>query len=323
MTDIAEERTRLLVKVSHLYYMDGLNQQEIAERLGISRPQISRMLSAAKAQGIVQISIRNPYSEEQVYERVIAETFGIHDVIIIQMPEEEQHLVDLKLARAGAALLESVLKDYDTVGIMAGRTVSELSKELNYFSRKHMKIVPLIGGWGAEGATWHANSNARVIGEKLKAKYLQLNAPAIVGSKEVRDTIVNEPEISKVVDMWDQVNVAVVGISQVTDEASVVKFGYFGTKEMNEIKSMGAVGGICTSFLDEQGHVISYPSEQRLIGMNAETLRRIPNVIATASGLDKVPAICSVLRGKWVNVLVTDMATAKAVLEWHHAHPVT
>ncbi|MNR58489.1 Deoxyribonucleoside regulator [compost metagenome] len=86
---------------------------------------------------------------------------------------------------------------------------------------------------------------------------------------------------------------------------------------------MGAVGGICTSFLDEQGHVISYPSEQRMIGMSAETLRRIPNVIATASGMDKVPAICSVLRGKWVNVLVTDMATAKAVLEWHHAHPVT
>jgi deoxyribonucleoside regulator len=50
MTEMQNERRRLLVKISRLYYEDGLNQQDIAKRLGISRPHVSRMLAAARAQ---------------------------------------------------------------------------------------------------------------------------------------------------------------------------------------------------------------------------------------------------------------------------------
>ena len=58
MNDIQNERVRLLVKISRLYYEDGLNQQDIAKRLGISRPHVSRMLAVARAEGIVNTWVR-------------------------------------------------------------------------------------------------------------------------------------------------------------------------------------------------------------------------------------------------------------------------
>ncbi|MDF2658024.1 MAG: MarR family transcriptional regulator [Paenibacillus sp.] len=322
MSDIGEERTRLLVKVSNQYYNDGLNQQEIADRLGISRPQVSRMLSMARAAGIVQIKIKNPYSEEQQYERAIAETFGIHDVSVLNVPDADPRTIETQLARAGSALLESALKDHDIVGVMAGRSIAAIGNEIGFVQRKGLQFVPLVGGWGSEGAPWHANSNARSLAEKLKSKYRLLNAPAVVASKEARDVFVSEPEIADVFRMAGKTNIALVGIGQVSEQATIVQSGYFSKSDIENVRSLGAVASYCTSFLDENGKLVPYDLEQRMIGMTAGELRKVPNVIAIASGEEKVPAICATLRGRWIDVLITDMETAKLVLKWHNEHPV-
>jgi deoxyribonucleoside regulator len=319
---MTQEKMRMLVKVSTLYYMDGLNQQEIAVRLGISRPQISRMLAAAKSEGIVQIGIKNPFSEEQTYERAISETFGIHDVIVVHVPGADRQIIDLQLARSGAALLENVLKDHDIVGVMAGQTLASIGNEINYFTRKNMQFVPLVGGWGSAGAYWHANSNTRLLAEKLKSKYWLLNAPAIVASQQAKDILMRENEIGNVLSLAKQANVALVGIGQVSDQATIVKSGYFDVKDIEEVRSLGAVSNICTSFLNDLGESIPYHAEARMIGLSAADLRKVPNVIAVASGEDKVSAITAALRGKWIDVLVIDMETAKSVLEWHRFHSV-
>ncbi|MCU6709577.1 sugar-binding transcriptional regulator [Paenibacillus sp. J5C_2022] len=319
--EISQERTRLLVKISTLYYIDGMNQQEISQRLGISRPQISRMLAAAKSEGIVQIAIRNPFSEEQTYERAISETFGIKDVIVVHTPDADQSIADLQLARAASALLESAIRDRDVVGIMAGRTIASVGAEMNPGVKKNVQFVPMVGGWGSEGAAWHANSNTRIFAEKLKARYLLLNAPAVVASQEARNHFVQEQEIANVLETARGADVALVGIGQVSDKAAIVQSGYYGRKEIDEVQSLGAVSNICSSFLNEAGERIPYEAESRMIGLDVEDLRSIPNVVAIASGKDKVEAIACALRGRWMNVLITDKATAKSVLDWHRTHP--
>ncbi|MFD0713006.1 sugar-binding transcriptional regulator [Paenibacillus sp. GCM10027626] len=319
--EASQEKTRLLVKISTLYYIDGMNQQEISARLGISRPQISRMLAAAKSDGIVQINIRNPFSEEQTYERAISETFGIKDVFVVQTPEADGQVIDLQLARAASALLENVIRDRDVVGIMAGRTIASVGREMNYIGKKDVKFVPMIGGWGSEGAAWHANSNTRVFAEKLKSRYLLLNAPAIVASREAREVFLKELEIADVLETARKATVALVGIGQISEKAAIVQSGYFNRNEIEAARSAGAVSNICSSFLNAAGECVEYEPQSRMIGIDIDELRRIPNVVAIASGSDKVEAIGAALRGRCMNVLVTDMATAKRVLDWHRSHP--
>lgn len=315
MEKIVEERIRMLVKVSTLYYMDGLNQNEIAERLGISRPQISRMLSAARSEGIVHITIQDPFSEEHQVERELIETFGIKNAVVVHVPGGDKQLLEQQLAKSSSELIESILRDHDIVGVMAGRSIANVTSKLNYFSRKNMQFVPLIGGWGAEGSEWHANANARKFGEKLKSKYWVLNSPAIVGSQQTRNVLMEEQDINEVIKLGKKATTVLIGIGQVSEEATIVRSGYFKRDDIIELHAKGAVANICTSFLDKKGDIIPYNEENRMIGLSALEMREAKSVIAFASGHEKIEAIRASLHGKWIDVLVTDISTAKNLLK--------
>jgi DNA-binding transcriptional regulator LsrR (DeoR family) len=52
-----------------------------------------------------------------------------------------------------------------------------------------------------------------------------------------------------------------------------------------------------------------------VIGISLDDLAQLPNVILAAGGLHKVPVIRAALRRGIVRTLVTDEATAKALLD--------
>lgn len=310
-----DERKRLIVKICRYYYMEGKNQQEIADRLHISRPKVSRLLSQAREEGIVNISIKNPFIEEQSYESALVEHFGIKEAIVVNTDEKNTMEVMRRLGNAGAVYLESVLKDKDTVGVMAGKAMWALTEEMEYFPRKNLCFVPLVGGWGNEGNYWNSNMNVRELGEKLKSTYYLLNAPAFVASKETRNMLLNEPEIMQVIDIAKKADIALIGIGQVSDNSGIVKSGSFRMEDIEEVKKYGAVANICTSFIDKNGDCIKYFGNDKTLGLTVDEIRKIPQVIAIANGTDKVEAIHATLLGKWIDILITDISTAKAVLE--------
>lgn len=319
MQNINDEKIRLLVKISTLYYLDGLSQLEISQQLSISRAQVSRMLSAAKSEGIVQIAIKNPFGEEQQFEHALRENFKIKNAIIINIPEADQRLVNLHLARAGAILLESIVKDNNIIGVTSGKSVNMLGQELHFFSRKNMQFVPLVGGWGAEGATWHSNSNSRLFGEKLKSKYFLINSPAVVASEKVRNIIMAEPEISEVIALARNATVSIIGIGTASKEDTIVTSGYFSKQTLIDWNRRGVEAIVCTSFLDKNGNIVPCEEESRMIGLSVKELRNSKNVIAIASGERKAAGIGATLRGGWIDFLITDLATAKSILSWHQS----
>ncbi len=314
MTEKNQDRFRLLVKICQLYYEEGLNQMEIAKRLGISRPHVSRMLTAARNEGIVRISINNPFSAEQELEKSLIDAFGIQDALVVDSSDMEPAGLPALLGRTGAALLESVLRDGDIVGIMAGHTIGCAAEEMDYFERDNLQFVPLVGGWGSDGAAWHASTNAMAFANKLKSKYSMFHAPALVANEETGMLLRQEPEIAKVLELARSSRVAVVSIGEVSEEATMVKSGSFSGEDMTVLKKLGAAANLCTSFLDERGQVIEFPGSSRLIGLGARELRAIPTVIGIAGGAAKVTAITAALKGKWIDVLVTDSETARDIV---------
>ncbi|GCE30017.1 transcriptional regulator [Dictyobacter alpinus] len=307
----------MLVKISRLYYEDGLNQQDIAKRFGMSRPHVSRMLATARDQGIVNITIRNPYSREQDVEQELVETFGILDAFVVDLEDHSEQKLLHQLGRSCAALLESVLKDNDIVGVMAGRTITAIAAELDYFARNGLQFTPLVGGWGSTGSSWYANANTMLFAEKMQSPYWLLHAPAVVVSQETRELLMKEPEIAAVLELARTCTVAVVGIGQVSKEATIVQSGYFGNADLNDVIQKGAVANVCASFLNIQGENIAFSAKTRMLGIDIEELRHHTNVIGVAGSQDKVEAITATLRGKWIDILVTDLETAQQVLAFH------
>lgn len=314
---VEKERIRLMVKASKMYYIDGLNQVEISKRLRKSRSQISRLLAAAKAEGYVQVTIRDPFAKEHALEDSLVEAFDVQEVVVTHAGEEMSSTSDVAFAQTAAQWLGNVWQDDDVVGVMAGKTLNLVAKHLTVTDKKNLQFVPLIGGWGKKGVYWDANSNTRIFGERLKSKIWQLNAPAIVNSKETKDRLLAELDIMEVLTWAKKSSIALIGIGQVSDEATIVETGYISRDEIQQVQQRGAIANICTTFLNQSGQAIGVPFDAQIIGLSGADLRKIPYVVGIARGLEKVPAIFSTLKGGWLDVLITDQPTAEAILAYH------
>ncbi len=315
MFPIDEERVKLIIKICNLYYFDELTQQQISERLGISRPHVSRMLTLAKTAGIVNITIKNPYSEEQKFEKKLVEKFGILDAVVVDTfnlpPVNSMEIVTTGVS----SLLKRFVKDGDIVGISAGNTMNVVSENIEYIDRNNLSVVPLIGGLGPDGATWQANRIARNLAEHLHCNYYQLNAPAFVSSKKTHDVFMSEPEIEDVCNLGLKSTLALTGIGTLKEYATIIRSGLLKDSDIEELRSKGAVSSICNSFLDANGNCIDFSGNDRMIGATITQLHGIPKIIAVAVGIDKIDAIKAVLVGGWIDYLVTNLETAKAILQ--------
>ena len=49
---VSELEHRLLYRIAHAYYEDGLTQERIAAHFGLSRPKVSRLLQKARSEKI-------------------------------------------------------------------------------------------------------------------------------------------------------------------------------------------------------------------------------------------------------------------------------
>lgn len=313
--ELEKERLRLMVKVCQLYYQEGINQQEIAKRYGISRPQVSRLITAAKSEGIVEINVRNPFGKETTLEKKLIKHFNLKDAIVVDTSNLDSEASYTSLAIAGSVYFESVVNDNDIVGVMAGKSITAIANELNDIKRSGIHFVPLVGGWGLQGVKWHANTNVTQFARKARGEYWLLHAPAYVSSIDIHKTLLEEPQIKKVIDLANQANIALVGIGQISENATFFKSMNITQEELKEIKKEGTVGSIGTSFINSEGAEVGINFSRRMLGITGENLRKVPLVIGFASGASKVDAIHASLKGKWLNVLITDMETANEILK--------
>jgi len=81
------------------------------------------------------------------------------------------------------------------------------------------------------------------------------------------------------------------------------------------LKEHGAVGDVCCHFLDAEGNPCLPELSERIVGLTLEQLRAIPKTIGIATGAEKAPGVAAVLRGSYVDVLITDQELAEGLLE--------
>jgi DNA-binding transcriptional regulator LsrR (DeoR family) len=62
------------------------------------------------------------------------------------------------------------------------------------------------------------------------------------------------------------------------------------------------------------GEPINLEINERIIGLTLEQIKAVPGVIAVAGGREKYDLIRAALRGRIMNVLATDHATAESLL---------
>ncbi len=307
----------LLVRVSRMYYERGMTQQEIARATRLSRPTISRLLDRAKRVGIVEVRIVDPSSDAESIVATLVRRFGLREVILAS-PTVAGEPPRQRVGRLVAEYLQCILRDGMTLGMSWGKTLREMALALKPAHLAHLTIVQMMGGLAVLEDSLDTTGLAQEVGRVLGGRTVQFLAPALVESPEVRRRIVSTPEVRQAMGFLRRLDAAVVGIGAISPHVPLVERGYFTAEAMDKYRHLGARGEMLLQFFDADGRPM-VGLNRRVVGMSLRDLASVPLVIAGVSGPpDKSEAILAALRGRLVHVLITDVTTARRVLERVH-----
>ncbi len=305
---------RLLYKIAHLYYLEGLSQKQIGLRFGLSRIKVSRMLKQARDLKIVQITLLPGNERTDSLEQEIETKYRLDEAIIISCEPDKSEKEKLQeLGSAAAECLVRGIQGDETIAITWGHTLLSVVDSLPTANYPDLRIVQSLGGLSQPDSRINAADLARRTAQALGANLTLLSAPGIVENKEVRDALLHDPQIKLTLEMAAKANIALIGIG-VPAPASLSLAEVLRKQDFERLTARNAIGDIGLQFFDELGHPIRDEIHDRIVGLSLTQYKAIPRVIAVASGEEKVNAIRAAIKGKIINVLVTDERTAETLL---------
>jgi DNA-binding transcriptional regulator LsrR (DeoR family) len=317
---------RLVAKVARLYYERGLKQSEIARMLEISQPTCSRLLKRAHAERIVRIIVTPPSGSCLELEEALQSAYHLKEAIVVDVVEDEEQILR-DLGSAAAYYLEATLKPEDVVGISSWSatllaTVDAMGPPASHAHAGRARVVQILGGVGSPGAEVHATHLTQRLARLIGAEAIFLPAPGVVGSPKARAVLMEDPFVAKAVAQFGRVTLALVGIGAVKPSRLLASSGNaFEAAELLALRRHGAVGDVCLRFFDGLGKPVATELDGRVIGMELRQLRAVNRSVGVAGGFRKFAAILGALRGRWINVLVTDRRTAERLLKRHAEQP--
>lgn len=307
----------LLYTAARLYYEDDATQAEVAERLGTSRATVSRLLAEAKRQGIVRIEVVPP-AEARPGDLAdqLARALHLEKVFIsapMPIPGAGRTVVDVMgrvLAPAVArALSEAGLLPGDGLLVSSGRTVYEVAQH-ELTPLPGVVIAPTVGGNDQPEEWYQTNEITRLVANRVGGRPNYLFAPALPGP-ELYQSLLKDPSIQRVLHQWPTARCALMGVgAPPLTRADIPRFVPTGSGSLR-----AAVGDVCSRFYDRSGREVAFEGGDRLIALELEALRHIPVTIAVAVGRDKLDSIAAGALGGHFKQLVTDPATAQALLD--------
>ena len=295
-----------------LYYEDGKTQGDIAEIMGISRATVNSYLADARSRGIVNISLEPSRLSSLSIAQELKRHFGLNDCLVVPSDDGSRPLID-RLGTAGAQAIARLLKSGDTLAVAWGRTVLAVAEQANVPNLQDVTIVQATGGTRARFA-YTPELSAAAFANATGGKLVNITAPAIVSAPEVRETLLREPLIEDQFATLAKANKAIFGVASLRPNSTIHSSGFFESVSLQDYLAKNAVGVLAGRFIDAKGQPIAGPLDDRTIGISLDMLKSIGLRIAVAGGFDKVPAILAALRGGYINVLITDAATGRGIL---------
>lgn len=308
---------KLIAKVCHLYYREHLTQADIGGRLGLSRHKVGRLLRDALERDVVRIEIRSPHSETVDLERRVEARFGLKAAVVVDAETgADAAAIKQQVCEAAGQFLCQLLRKRAVIGIGWGSTTSELVRQLPPHACEGGRVVQITGGNKALPNQFDCHEVTRRLAEKLGVQPVLLHAPGIVDRKATRDVLLGETSIAETFRLFDQLDVAVVGVGSLVPvrSSTLLASGYVASSDLTELITLGAVGDVFSYFIDQQGRLVPTPLHERMITIGVEQITKIPWSIAVATGAVKARAVRAAVRGRFVNTLVIDSVLAEALL---------
>ncbi|MEQ8653307.1 MAG: sugar-binding transcriptional regulator [Kiloniellales bacterium] len=309
-----DEEQRFLARVAWAYHVEGLTQGAVAEKLGVTRLRINKALAEARRQGMVRVSINSDFAPCLELEEALKHRFHLQEANIAPSPGDPanvQTIVGTALGhRLHGLLAKPTIKLF---GMSWGNTLNLATRFMEPLNRPDLEIVATMGGL-TQGSDLNSFEITTRLADLCNAKHSYFTAPLYAGTAESRDTMMELDVIAELLRKIRRVDALAMAAGDLSERSILVRHGLPADVTLADLRAAGAVGDLQGYFLNAEGQPVDHPINERVIGINLDDLRPIPNVVLAAGGLHKVPILRAVLSTGVVDSFVSDEETARQVL---------
>jgi DNA-binding transcriptional regulator LsrR (DeoR family) len=311
----SNEKLDLATRAAWLYYVAGNTQNEIAEKLQISRPVAQRLVAFAVEKNLIRVRVDHRIADCLSLAQQLCERYGLALCEVVPIDGDTTEQVDRKLAVAGAQVMERYLANDKpiVVSIGSGRTLKAVVAQIGQIDRPQHRFVSMVGAIAQDGSS-NRYDVAQQLSEKTGGKHFMLPAPLMADSEAERAQWVNHRLYRIVDELAQKADVAFVGIGNVGINCPLHEDGFITRSEVEEMMHGGAVAEWLGLPIDAQGKRVVSKTGARVTSLKLDSPPKRPT-IGFAGGQRKRDALIAALKGQWLSGLVTDELCARAALE--------
>lgn len=305
---------RLLARIAWAYHIEGMTQEAVADKLGVTRLRVNKALAEARRSGLVRVTLNTAFAACFALEARLKTAFRLSTAFVAPSPNRPEDVQTMVGAALGNLLSEALAGPAIRLfGMSWGNTLNLATRYVAPLDRPDLEVVSVMGGL-TQGSDLNSFEITTRLADLCNARHSYFTAPLYAGSAETRDTIMGLDVFAGVLAKIRGVDALAMAAGDMSRRSLLMRDGLPADVTMAELIDAGAVGDVLGWVLDAEGRPLDHPINERVIGIGLEDLRGIPDVILAAGGPHKVAIIRAVLGLGVIDTLVTDEATAGALL---------
>ncbi|HHY70077.1 MAG TPA: hypothetical protein GX519_00075 [Thermoanaerobacterales bacterium] len=292
--------------------------------LNISVPTVSRLIKRAVKDKLVEFVIRDPYIECIKLEEQIKQAFDLKDVIIAPSPHlKDENKVESTenrkklVALEGARYIQRIITENDVLGISWGKTMYHLIHYLNPCQKVNAAFVTLHGSVSSIESELDVRTLVSRIAMTFGGKNYSLLMEGLMSNAEIVNSIKQEKNVKRVFEIFDRITISVCGIGSFYPqvESALSKSEYLCGSELAKLKNKNVAADLALRFIDLDGNECDTDLKDRTLSIDLDKFKKIKTKITVAAGQSKAHAVLAALKGKLVDVLITDYTLGKKLLK--------
>ena len=309
-SNLAGEQLR--ARIAWYYFVAGLTQQEISDRLGIARARVNKIAGQLRSDGSVVIDIRLPLASCVGLEEKLKDVYGLKSAAVVPALDDDEQQRRM-LGEAAASILDEMIADGQGISVGWGRTLSATIKQLRSRRLRDSSVVSLMGGLtrGSETNTFGVSTE---LAKTLGADCYYITAPVYCPCVESREFLLQHSGVNEVMERARRPDLSIVSCGDLTSKTPLTTINSVHER-LPQLRKCGAIGEILGTFLDADGAPVAHELNDTVIAMSPADLKKVPNSVLISGGLYKADIIHAILAAGYVNNLVTDEAVAQRLLQ--------
>ena len=296
----------LMAEVALLYYKKDLTQQQIADILQITRQTVSKLLTAAIQENVVEINIRNPLAERKELESQLQSLYGVR-AIVCGASKDNDDLRKIATTQAAIQYLSQLIQQENLrIAVSWGRSVQSVVQSFPNTQTSGHVVFPMFGATEHEQAYFLSNELAREFALKIGADVKFAWFPYQLENENDYTLFRRTHYFQRMQREWDHLDVALLGIG------NHQIFQLLNPNFPQNTLSQKVIGDVATHFFAKDGTPID--SNEWTLRISQEQLKNVKEKIAVAYGDDKIDAIIGAMRAGFIDTIITDEYTARQLL---------